>query len=214
MITDVLIKGLRPDSAPASRETIGQVERNMMKFDASVTPALHCPALCGRTLPEPSSDLTSLDVMGMTLTSTSMCHYKAMMFLYRPSLRRLIARIRSVNATSNPGEISLDEGDRQTIAMTYGACHAIIICSMYISRTQPRLAARSWFVWVQAFSAAVSVAAIAIWCGPHLDAGFIGTAYNELAEACDMIKENGSTRSLGVLVSLPHLKFVRRMLTL
>ena len=45
------------------------------------------------------------------------------------------------------------------------------------------------------------MAALAIWCGPHLEATFIASAYKELTEACDMIRENGSKRSQGVLVS-------------
>lgn len=46
------------------------------------------------------------------------------------------------------------------------------------------------------------MAALAIWCGPHLEPNFIKSAYAELSDACDMIRENGSKRSQGVLVSV------------
>lgn len=79
-------------------------------------------------------------------------------------------------------------------------------------------------VWVQTFSAAVSMAALAIWCAPFIedtkvgevqggkktgekkeeDRGveFVKGVYEELKEACEMIRENGSKRSQGVLVCL------------
>ena len=87
--------------------------------------------------------------------------------------------------------------------------------------------ARAWMVWVQTFSAAVTMAALAIWCAPFVEdkkvgevrggggggggeAGdkeeegggteFVKGIYEELKEACEMIRENGSKRSQGVLV--------------
>lgn len=49
-------------------------------------------------------------------------------FLLRPSLRRLLARLRS-----QPG--TLDDLDREVINMTYGACRAITQLSKYMTRT-------------------------------------------------------------------------------
>ena len=142
-----------------------------------------------------------------------------MMFLYRPSLRRLIARLRSEPQSS----ITFSEAERKTVLKTYDACHAITQTSMYMSRTvrlgqkhvskadrqHPRLSARCWAVWVQTFSAAVSMAALAIWCGPHLEPNFTASAYRELSEACEMLRENSSKRSQGVRVSLRLGKFGR-----
>lgn len=84
--------------------------------------------------------------------------------------------------------------------------------------------ARAWMVWVQTFSAAVSMAALAIWCAPFIEdtkvgevqggkktgekkeegggVEFVKGVYEELKEACEMIRENGSKRSQGVLVCL------------
>jgi hypothetical protein len=58
---------------------------------------------------------------------------------------------------------------------------------------------------VQTFSAAVSIAAITVWCGPHLEAKFIGLAYAELGQACDAIAENAWKRGLGVVVSVAEM---------
>lgn len=76
-----------------------------------------------------------------------MCHFKAMstfsslprrnpsdiseVFLYRPSLRRLIARLRSQSIES----IRFDDADRKTISMTYKACQAITMTSLCWTRT-------------------------------------------------------------------------------
>ena len=48
--------------------------------------------------------------------------------------------------------------------------------------------------------------ALAIWTGPHLEPSFITSAYKELSQACDMIRENGSTRSKGIQDLLPILQ--------
>lgn len=64
----------------------------------------------------------------------------------------------------------------------------------------PRLSARLWSTWVQTFSAAVSMAALAIWCGTQMGPEFVASAYQELCEACDMIRENRSARSRNVEV--------------
>lgn len=45
------------------------------------------------------------------------------------------------------------------------------------------------------------MAALAIWCGPHLEPNFTASAYRELSEACEMLRENSSKRSQGVRVS-------------
>lgn len=55
-----------------------------------------------------------------------------LVFLYRPSLRRLIARLR--NAKS-PEESPLSDEDKEVISMTYGACRAITAISAWTSRT-------------------------------------------------------------------------------
>lgn len=53
------------------------------------------------------------------------------MFLLRPSLRRLLGRLRS-----SPVEtVLLDDLDRDVINMTYGACKAITQLSKYMTRT-------------------------------------------------------------------------------
>ncbi|WWD18802.1 hypothetical protein CI109_103257 [Kwoniella shandongensis] len=200
--SQVIDVGCLPDSAPASWDKVAQVKQILMQFDVSVIPIVHCPLLRGEPLPEPVTGFNDEDAQALQTTTTSMCHYKAMLYLFRPSLRRLIARIR----TSPPGTIVLSDADRESVSMTYRACHAITLTSYYMARKHPRLMARAWMVWVQTFSAAVSMAALAIWCGPHLEATFVGSVYQELSEACDMISENGSKRSLGVLSLLPILK--------
>lgn len=45
------------------------------------------------------------------------------------------------------------------------------------------------------------MAALAIWCGPHLEPNFTASAYRELSDACEMFRENNSKRSQGVRVS-------------
>ena len=60
-----------------------------------------------------------------------MCQYKAALFLYRPALRRLIQRIR----TSSEERIVLSEEERTTVSMTYQACHAIIVVSIWMARS-------------------------------------------------------------------------------
>jgi hypothetical protein len=49
------------------------------------------------------------------------------------------------------------------------------------------------------------MAALAIWCGKYMDPRFIESAYKDLCDACDMIKENRSHRSRNVEVG--HLLF-------
>ncbi|KAE8542043.1 hypothetical protein D1P53_001522 [Cryptococcus gattii VGV] len=146
-------------------------------------------------------------------------------YLFRPSLRRLIARIRA----SPQSSITLSSADYETIQYTYRACHAITLTSYYMSHKHPKLMARAWMVWVQTFSAAVSMAALAIWCAPFIEdtkvgevqggktakmggkkeegggVEFVKGVYEELKEACEMIRENGSKRSQGVLSLLPIL---------
>lgn len=48
--------------------------------------------------------------------------------------------------------------------------------------------------------------ALAIWCGPRLEPTFLASAYRELCEACKLINENGSERTMGVLVCLEPVK--------
>ena len=45
------------------------------------------------------------------------------------------------------------------------------------------------------------MAALAIWCGTYMDQNFIPAAYQELCDACDLIRENRSHRSGNVEVS-------------
>ncbi|WWD05220.1 hypothetical protein V865_003293 [Kwoniella europaea PYCC6329] len=200
--TQVIDIGCLPDSAPADWDTVEDVKNKLMKFDVTAIPWLHCPLLRGEPLPPPVEGFTGEDALALQSTTTSMCHYKAMLYLFRPSLRRLVARLRSKPRES----VVFSDADRETVSMTYRACHAITLTSYFMARKHPRLMARCWMVWVQTFSAAVSMAALAIWCGPHLESTFVGSAYQELSEACDMIGENGSKRSLGVLSLLPILK--------
>lgn len=199
--TSVIDIGCRPDNAPASWEQILATHNTLMQYDIEPCGTMHCPILTTKEIP-PLANPTNLDVPALVRSTTSMCHYKAMMFLYRPSLRRLIARLR----TQPREKVVFSSEDRQTVSMTYTACHAVTRTSLYMARTHPRLSARCWAVWVQTFSAAVSMAALAIWCGPHLEANFIKSAYDELSVACDMIRENGSKRSQGVLSLLPVLQ--------
>ncbi|WWC62951.1 uncharacterized protein I303_105549 [Kwoniella dejecticola CBS 10117] len=200
--TQVIDIGCLPDSAPANWDKVEDVKQKLMQFDVTAIPWLHCPLLRGEPLPPPVEGFSGDDALALQSTTTSMCHYKAMLYLFRPSLRRLVARIRSQPRES----VVFSDADRETVSMTYRACHAITLTSYYMARKHPKLMARCWMVWVQTFSAAVSMAALAIWCGPHLESTFVGSAYQELSEACDMIGENGSKRSLGVLSLLPILK--------
>ena len=50
------------------------------------------------------------------------------------------------------------------------------------------------------------MAALAIWCGTYMDPNFIPAAYQELCDACDLIRENRSHRSGNVEVSYPYPK--------
>ncbi|WVQ96589.1 hypothetical protein IAU59_003694 [Kwoniella sp. CBS 9459] len=200
--TQVIDIGCLPDIAPASWEKVDAVKQRLMQFDVSTIPQVHCPLLRGEAPPSPVEGFTKEDALNLQTTTTSMCHYKAMLYLFRPALRRLVARLRAQPRES----IVFDDADRECVSMTYRACHAITLTSYYMARKHPKLMGRCWMVWVQTFSAAVSMAALAIWCGPHLENTFVNSAYQELSEACDMIGENGSTRSLGVLSLLPILK--------
>ncbi|WVF69093.1 hypothetical protein IAT40_003867 [Kwoniella sp. CBS 6097] len=200
--TQVIDIGCLPDTAPASWEKVDAVKQRLMQFDVSMIPEVHCPLLRGEAPPSPVEGFTYEDALALQTTTTSMCHYKAMLYLFRPALRRLVARLRAQPRES----IVFDDADRECVSMTYRACHAITLTSYYMARKHPKLMGRCWMVWVQTFSAAVSMAALAIWCGPHLENTFVSSSYQELSEACDMIGENGSTRSLGVLSLLPILK--------
>jgi len=112
---------------------------------AKFGPHMLCPVLMDKIQPPISADPAHMDVLAMVRSTTSsksripvpilmlisVCHSKAMMFLYRPSLRRLIARLRSEPQSS----ISFGEAERKTVLKTYDACHAITQTSMYMSRT-------------------------------------------------------------------------------
>jgi hypothetical protein len=52
-------------------------------------------------------------------------------FLVRPSLRRLISRIR----TAYPEPIVFDDMDRQVVTATFEACRSITLISKYMTRT-------------------------------------------------------------------------------
>jgi hypothetical protein len=52
-------------------------------------------------------------------------------FLFRPSLRRLISRIRS----AYPEPIVFDDTDRQVVTATFEACRSITLISKYMTRT-------------------------------------------------------------------------------
>ncbi|ORX37085.1 hypothetical protein BD324DRAFT_424910 [Kockovaella imperatae] len=192
--------GCRSAENPASWEDIQRVASIIRQYDASCRGEFHCPLLRGEPLPPKSENPTHMDIRCLTSTTMSMCHYKAMLFLYRPSLRRLIERLR-YKPSQDP--TFFDERDKEVVSMTYAACRAIISCSRYLIRTHPLLSARFWSVWVQALSAAVSLAALAIWCGPHLEPTFIASAYLELTEAVNAVEESNSKRSRGVLALFP-----------
>lgn len=191
--------GCRPDTAPASWDQILAIDEHLMSADIENMPEVHCPLVQGGPTPPTAHNPANFNSFQLVQCTTSMCHFKAMMFLYRPSLRRLITRLRAQPF----GSVLFDPSDLKTISMTYKACHAITATSLFMARTHPRLSARCWSVWVQTFSAAVSMAALAIWCGPHLESTFIESAFHELCEACSMINDNGSQRSMGVLVCPP-----------
>ncbi|WVR06651.1 hypothetical protein IAU60_003683 [Kwoniella sp. DSM 27419] len=200
--SQVIDIGCLPDCNPATWDRVNAVKNHLMQFDVTALPDMHCPLLRGEPVPEPAQGFTKEEALALQTTTTSMCHYKAMLYLFRPALRRLVARLR----TQPKSSIVFDDADRECVSMTYRACHAITLTSYYMARKHPKLMGRCWMVWVQTFSAAVSMAALAIWCGPHLENTFVNSAYQELSEACDMIGENGSKRSLGVLTLLPILK--------
>ncbi|ODO00034.1 hypothetical protein I350_06657 [Cryptococcus amylolentus CBS 6273] len=200
--SQVIDIGSLPDSAPASWAKVKEVEEQLMEYDVDRLPVVHCPLLRGEQPPDPVEGFTHADAVALQTTTTSMCHYKAMLYLFRPSLRRLIARIRSSPASS----ITFQQSDIDTVKMTLRACNSIILTSYYLARKHPKLMAKSWMVWVQTFSAAVSMTALGIWCGPYMEQGFLEDVSNKLTEACNMIGENGSPRSQGVLSLLPTLK--------
>jgi hypothetical protein len=52
-------------------------------------------------------------------------------FLFRPSLRRLISRIRS----AYPEPIVFDDTDRQVVTATFESCRSITLISKYMTRT-------------------------------------------------------------------------------
>lgn len=90
---------------------------------------------------------------------------------------------------------------------THRECPTLFVNAAVAHRLQhPRIAARCWAVWVQTFSAAVSIAALAIWCFPHVDSSSLQNAFEQLSEACKMIESSDSKRSLGVLDLMPILR--------
>ncbi|KAL7420726.1 hypothetical protein Q5752_004677 [Cryptotrichosporon argae] len=177
------------------------IEDMLTKYDATSFPEMHCAGLT-QPMPPIATDPTALHPYELSLTTISMCHYKSMLFFYRPALRRLLARLR----TSPGTDVVISKDETKTIRMTYNACRSILLVSKYFARTHPRLASRVWAIWVQLFSAAVSMAALAIWCGPHLEPTFVGSVFAELCEACTMIDQNGSERSRHVRDLLPVVK--------
>ena len=126
--------GCRPDESPASWEQIQATAQVIMQYDAKCRAEIHCPLLKDEPLPPKlnAEEATKIDVNCLMRTTMSMCHYKAMLFLYRPSLRRLIGRLRA-RATNEA--VVFDEKDKETVSMTYYACHAITACSRYLIRT-------------------------------------------------------------------------------
>lgn len=162
------------------------------------SPGPHCPVLSGEPVPPPPSDPALIDVPNLTRCTTSMCHFKSLLFLYRPSFRRLIARLRP----TDPSQTSLSESERKCIDQTFLASSSIIAVSGFFASREPRLAARIWSTWVQTFSASVSLAALAIWGGPFLGEDFVKRAYDEMRGGCEMIRAHGCQRAQGVLVCL------------
>ncbi|CAD6563598.1 MAG: hypothetical protein TREMPRED_000005 [Tremellales sp. Tagirdzhanova-0007] len=196
--------GCRSDLAPASWDDILSIDAHLMSVDVVSIPEIHCPLISGGPLPVASSDPSNFNHHELDQCITSMCHYKAMLVLYRPSLRRLVARLRSQAFSS----ITFNDADHKTVSMTHKACHAITATALFMTRTHPRLSERLWSVSVQAFSSTVSMAALALWCSPHLDPDFIHVAYKELCDACDVI--SGAKRQTGVMSLLPMLKSLVR----
>lgn len=89
---------------------------------------------------------------------------------------------------------------------TFETCRCIVLSAKYLVRNQPRLSGRTWSTWVQVFSAAVSITAVAIFLGPQLEPTLIGQAFMELNEVCQMIDECGSNRARGVHALIPVLQ--------
>lgn len=122
------------------------------------------------------------------------------MFLYRPALRRLVGRMRS-----NP-DVKFSSWDRHVATMTMSTCQSAILSCRYFVHMQPRLAGRTWTTWVQVFSAAVSIAALAVWCSPYMEQSFLTQAYRDLEDVCQLITDGGSDRARGLHALVPVLQ--------
>jgi hypothetical protein len=79
-------------------------------------------------------------------------------------LRRIIARVRPLLDTG----YELSDYEKHVIRGSYEAAEAISVTSSYMYKTHPKLCQRLWFVWVQAFSALVTITAIATFI-PYVD---------------------------------------------
>lgn len=65
----------------------------------------------------------------------------------------------------------------------------IIRLARYVHRTMPRIAGRHTAIWAKLFGATVTIAASAIWCGPHMSPSFVGQVVVELNDIARLASE-------------------------
>lgn len=174
--------GLRSDSNPASSQEIRGLEQLLADYLPEAQPAMHCPYLVGEPLPDLSSD-TSFDVSAIQRSSASMTLYECYLCVYRASLRRIIDRIRS-----NP-DTELSSWDRHIVQRAFETSQNIIRLVRYVHRTTPRIAGRDSALWTKLFVATATIAASAIWCGPHMTPSFVGQVVVELNDITGLATE-------------------------
>lgn len=204
--------GARPDSLVTPPERLRELEEKMVAYDIVHLPYFHCPLMVGeKQMPERPCEETTIDVTSMTRTATSLVMYKSnceywlrarliAVFMYRPTLRQLISRMRA-----DP-DSQLSDWDRRVILTSFDTCRFIVRSSCFFARSQPRLARRTWMTWVQVFSAVISIAALAIWTGRHMEPAFVNQAVMELHDGISMFAESGSERAVNLSRLIPMLQ--------
>ncbi len=105
------------------------------------------------------------------------------MVVYKTSLRRIVERIRA-----NP-DIEISSWDRHIVMRAFETSQKIIRLARYVHRTMPRIAGRYTSLWAKLFSATVTIAAAAIWCGPHMTPSFVGQVVVELNDIARLAAE-------------------------
>lgn len=86
-------------------------------------------------------------------------------------------------------DAELSSYDRHIVTRAFTTAQSFIRAARYMHRCMPRVAGRLTDMWAKLFSGVITIAATAIWCGPHMAPSFLGQAVVELNDTMELVEE-------------------------